>query len=329
MWSDESGVGTDQDSQAGIRQSGGGLVSDGANQIILATGNGIAPTPSPGNTPPDTLSESVVRLVVGSNGQLTPTDYFSPSDAPTLDQNDEDLGSGGPMVLPSPYFGNTTYPELLVEVGKDGRIFLLNAQNLGGREQGAGGTDDTLETLGPYVGVWGHPAAFGGGGGWVYVLESSGGGNLMALSYGVNGSGVPQLTAAATSTDTFGYGSGSPIVTSNGTKASTAVVWGVYENGNAGKSGQLRAVQGDPERWLSPALVVGFDRHCFEIHHADQLRRDDLSRKPERRSHGIRGQVECAPVGLPRRLRAGAGRVDKDHGRNSHGQHLTDLYGRV
>ena len=35
MWSDESGVGTDQDSQAGIWQSGGGLISDGANQIIL------------------------------------------------------------------------------------------------------------------------------------------------------------------------------------------------------------------------------------------------------------------------------------------------------
>jgi hypothetical protein len=246
MWSDESGVGTDQDSQAGIWQSGGGLISDGANQIILATGNGIAPTPSPGSTPPDTLSESVVRLDVGSDGQLTPTDYFSPSDAPTLDQNDEDLGSGGPIVLPSPYFGNATDPELLVEVGKDGRIFLLNAQNLGGREQGPGGTDDTLETLGPFVGVWGHPAAFGGDGGWVYVLESSGGGNLMALSYGVNGSGVPQLTAAATSTDTFGYGSGSPIVTSNGTKTNSAVVWGVYENGNGGRDGQLRAYRAIP-----------------------------------------------------------------------------------
>ena len=148
------------------------------------------------------------------------------------------------MFSPPHISAKTTYPELLVEVGKDGRIFLLNAQNLGGREQGPGGTDDTLETLGPYVGVWGHPAAFGGDGGWVYVLESSGGGNSMALSYGVNGSGVPQLTAAATSTDTFGYGSGSPIVTSNGTKASSAVVWGVYENGNGGKDGQTAALTG-------------------------------------------------------------------------------------
>jgi HYDIN/CFA65/VesB-like, Ig-like domain len=257
MWSDESGVGTDQDSQAGIWQSGGGLISDGSNQIILATGNGIAPTPSPGDTPPDTLSESVVRLVVQSNGQLTPTDYFSPSDAPTLDQNDEDLGSGGPIILPSPYFGNSTYPELLVEVGKDGRIFLLDAKSLGGREQGPGGTDDTLQTLGPFDGVWGHPAVFGGDGGWVYVLESTGGGNLRALSYGVNGSGVPELTSAATSTATFGYGSGSPIVTSNGTKSNTAVVWGVYENGNSGKSAQLRAYRAIPSNGTLTMLWSG------------------------------------------------------------------------
>jgi hypothetical protein len=254
MWSDESGVGTDADSQAGIWQSGGGLVSDGANQILLATGNGIAPPASPGDQPPSTLSESVIRLVVGSNGQLTPTDYFSPSNAPTLDQNDTDLGSGGPVALPSQYFGNAAYPDLLVEVGKDGRIFLLNRDDLGGREQGPGGTDDTLETLGPYNGVWGHPAAYGGQGGWVYVLESSGGGYLRALSYGVDGSGVPQLTSAGTSAESFGYTSGSPIVTSNGTTAGSAVVWGVYVAGGQGTNAQLQAYSAIPTGGTLPLL---------------------------------------------------------------------------
>ncbi len=254
MWSDESGVGTDANSQAGIWQGGGGLVSDGANQILFSTGNGIAPPASPGNTPPSTLSESVVRLVVGSNGQLTPTDYFSPSDAPTLDQNDTDLGSGGPVALPPQYFGNSTYPNLLVQVGKDGRIFLLNRNNLGGREQGPGGTDDALETLGPYNGVWGHPAAYGGQGGWVYVLESSGGGYLRALSYGVNGSGVPQLTSAGTSTQSFGYTSGSPVVTSNGTTAGSAVVWVVYATGSNGLNARLQAYSAIPTGGTLPLL---------------------------------------------------------------------------
>ena len=191
MWSDEAGVGTDQNSMSGIWQSGGGLVSDGPNQILLTTGNGIAPPPSAGHSPPPTLSESVVRLTVGGDGKLTATDYFSPANAPDLDQSDVDLGSGGPIALPSQYFGTTADPDLLVQVGKDGRIFLLNRNDLGGREQGPGQTDDTIETLGPYNGVWGHLAAYGGEGGWVYVTESSGGGYLRALSYGVNGSGVP------------------------------------------------------------------------------------------------------------------------------------------
>ena len=254
MWSDESGVGTDANSQAGIWQSGGGLVSDGPKQILLTTGNGIAPPPSPGDQPPSTLSESVIRLVVGSNGQLTPTDYFSPSNAPTLDQNDTDLGSGGPIALPPQYFGNTAYPDLLVQVGKDGRIFLLNRNSLGGREQGPGGTDDTLETLGPYNGVWGHLAAYGGQGGWVYELESSGGGYLRALSYGVNGSGVPQLTSAGTSAESFGYTSGSPIVTSNGTTAGSAIVWAVYSSGSNGNNAELQAYSAIPTSGTLPLL---------------------------------------------------------------------------
>src|ERR1700683_4375256 len=64
MWSDESGVGTDQDSQAGIWQSGGGLVSNAPNRIILATGNGVSPQPAPSDRPPATLSESVIGLTV-------------------------------------------------------------------------------------------------------------------------------------------------------------------------------------------------------------------------------------------------------------------------
>ncbi len=257
MWSDEAGVGTDQNSMSGIWQSGGGLVSDGPNQILLTTGNGIAPPPSAGHSPPPTLSESVVRLTVGGDGKLTATDYFSPADAPDLDQGDVDLGSGGPIALPAPYFGTASDPDLLVQVGKDGRIFLLNRNDLGGREQGPGQTDDTLQTLGPYNGVWGHPAAYGGQGGWVYVTESSGGGYLRALSYGVNGGGVPQLTSAGTSAGAFGYTSGSPEVTSNGTTSGSAVVWTVYSDGPNGSHGQLRAYAAVPNGGTLPLLWSG------------------------------------------------------------------------
>lgn len=246
MWSDESGVGTDENSQAGIWQGGGGLVSTADHQIILATGNGVSSTPAPADQPPPTLSESVVQLTVNGDGSLTPTSFFSPTDAPDLDANDEDLGSGGPVALPPAYFGTASHPNLLVESGKDGRVFLLDADDLGGSGQGPGGTDDTLETFGPDVGVWGHPAVYGGEGGWVYYLESGGGGYLRALSYGTDADGNPTLSEGGTSQGTFGYTSGSPLVTSNGTTPGSGLVWVVYCAGPGGGLAQLRAYSAVP-----------------------------------------------------------------------------------
>ena len=252
MWSDESGIGTDKDSKAGIWQSGGGLVSDEADRIVLTTSNGVSPHPAAADKPPATLSESVVGLKVETNGEIKPVEFFAPSNAATLDANDEDFGSGAPIGLPSG-FGTTAHPRLLVQVGKDGRIFLLDADNMGGFEQGAKKTNAVLQTLGPFGGVWGHPAAYPGQGGWVYVLES-GGGVLRALSYGRNGKGVPQLAPAGTSSSRFGYTSGSPLVTSNGTTLGSAVVWAVYASNGGGSGGRLEAFNAIPQKGVLTQL---------------------------------------------------------------------------
>jgi len=257
MWSDEAGVGTGEDSQAGIWQSGAGLVSDIPGRIILTTGNGVSPQPAKSGEPPPTLSESVLGLTVEPSGQLKPSQFFAPSNAPELDANDEDLGSGGPIALPTEYFGTKAIPHLVVQVGKDGRIFLINADNMGGYRQGPGESDAVLQTLGPFDGVWGHPAAYGGQGGWVYVLESAGGGFLRALSYGLGGGGEPALASAGTSSESFGYTSGSPLVTSDGTNAGSAVVWVVYTNGPSGGRGQLRAYAATPTAGNLPLLWSG------------------------------------------------------------------------
>jgi outer membrane protein assembly factor BamB len=254
MWSDEAGVGTGEDSQAGIWQSGAGLVSDIPGRVILTTGNGVSPQPAKSSEPPETLSESVVGLTVEPSGQLKPSQFFAPSNAPELDENDEDLGSGGPIALPTEYFGTKAIPHLVVQIGKDGRIFLINADDMGGYRQGPDEGNAVLQTLGPFVGIWGHPAAYGGQGGWVYVLESGGGGNLQALSYGLNGAGEPALSVAGTSSESFGYTSGSPLVTSNGTAAGSAVVWAVYKEGGRKEHAQLRAYAAMPTSGNLPLL---------------------------------------------------------------------------
>lgn len=242
MWAtDPTTVG----SGAGIWQAGGGLASDGSGRIFLTTGNGLSPPPGPGSAPPLSLAESVVRLQVGGAGTLAAADFFSPSNAPTLDLNDTDLGSGGPLVLPSTFGAGTTYPRLMVAGGKDGRIFLLDRDHLGGRSQGASGTDAVVGKIGPFQGQWGHPAVYGGDGGYVYVIGS--GGPLRALKYGVTGAGLPALSMAGTSVATFGYTSGSPVVTSDGTTSGSGVVWAVQTAGPTGASAQLVAHAAVPD----------------------------------------------------------------------------------
>ena len=111
-------------------------MSDGPGRIFFTSGNGVSPAPGPGSSPPGQLAESTVRLRPRSNGSLAAQGFFSPANAPTLDASDIDFGSGGPVGVP---FGTATYPDVLVQAGKDGRVFMLNRDNLGGREQGAGG----------------------------------------------------------------------------------------------------------------------------------------------------------------------------------------------
>jgi len=248
LWTAEAGTTGDQ---AGIWLGGGGLMSDGPGRIFLSTGNGPSPPAGPGTSPPPQLGDAVVRLSVGANGALSAADFFSPANAPTLDTNNEDFGSGGPVGLP---FGTPADHALLIQAGKDGRVFVLNRDNLGGREQGPGGTDRVLAEAGPYAGLWGHPAAFGP----VSTVNASstpdfayyvGKGDVMRyLRFGATGSGGPTVTDVANSTTPFGYTSGSPVVTSNGNDRASALVWEVYSAGSSGADGTLDAFAAEPPK---------------------------------------------------------------------------------
>lgn len=253
LWSDESGL---TDSEAGIWQSGGGLMSDGKGRIFLSTGNGVSPPAGPGSRPPGQLGDAVVRLAVGPGGTLSARDFFSPADAPTLDATDGDLGSGAPVGLP---FGTTVDPHLLVQAGKDARIFLLSRDSLGGRKQGPKGTDKVLDVIRPYGGQWGHPAAFGTAtrltranaaksADFIYFVGTDQippGAAMRFVKFGLDGSGNPQMSVVANTSSVFGYSSGSPVVTSNGTSTGSAVVWEVDSTANYG-TGTLEAFPAVP-----------------------------------------------------------------------------------
>ena len=197
---------------AGIWQSGVGLTSDGPETMLVSTGNGGAPTtPTAGTSPPANLGESLIRLRVQPNGELKPVDFFAPFDAQQLDENDADFASGGITGLPDEYFGTTALPHLAVAVGKEGYVYLVNRDHLGGYRQGSGGGDDAVQRLGPYGGVWARPAVWPGDGGYVYIPTSSGstgGGTFDVYKYGLNGTGQPSLARVAKAEEVFGWGWG-------------------------------------------------------------------------------------------------------------------------
>jgi hypothetical protein len=247
LWSDETGT---VDNQAGIWQGGGGLMSDGTGRIFFASGNGISPAPGAGKTPPGQLAESVVRLGLNAAGTLSAKDFFSPSNAPSLDAADTDWGAGGPAGLP---LGTATYPNVLAQAGKDGRIFLLNRNNLGGRNGAS--NNGALSVTQAFNGEWGHPAVFAdtakltaanasGASDYLYYLGKND--TLRYLKFGSNGSDKPTLTDVGNTSVTFGYSSGSPAVTSNGTSPSSAVVWAVYAANATGGQGTLEAFPAVP-----------------------------------------------------------------------------------
>ncbi len=247
MWSTEDATQTG----AGIWMSGAGLMSDGPNQIVLATGNGFSPPAGAGlaATPSVGFGESVVRLTVQADGSLAPTDFFAPFDANALNGNDQDFGSGGATGLPDS-FGTAAHPHLAVIAGKQGYVYLLDRDNLGGR-----GTtvDNVLGKFGPFGGVWSKPAVWPGDGGYVYLPTASPGGGaagssglLRVYQRVLDGAGNPALSLAATSNDIFGFGSSPPVVTSNGTTSGTALVWVVHTWDGSGVNAQLRAYDAVP-----------------------------------------------------------------------------------
>ncbi len=257
---DETGNG------AGIWQSGAGLTSDGPGTILLSTGNGGAPSkPTPGDTPPANLGESIVRLDVQPDGSLKAVDFFAPYNATYLDTWDADFASGGVTGLPEEYFGTPAIPHLAVAVGKDGYVYLLNRDALGGIAQGPSGADDVVQRIGPYGGVWSRPGVWPGEGGWVYIPTASGGesaggssGNLRVYQYGLSGTHTPTLSLQGTSAEAFGFSSSAPVITSDETDPGSALVWIVWAPNGGGEGAQLRAydpipVHGEPVlRWSAP-----------------------------------------------------------------------------
>jgi hypothetical protein len=141
----------------GIWMSGCGIAGDSNGYIYLASGNGDFDTV---NVPAIETGDTLLKLVQRGNS-LSIADYFTPSDQDNLDSRDLDLGSGGLSLIPGPSGGAN--PNLLVQAGKNGNIYLVDRDQMTTNNEhycGTCATDtEVLQELPTGVGgMWSMPA---------------------------------------------------------------------------------------------------------------------------------------------------------------------------
>ena len=118
---------------------------DGANEVLLPMdgdyGDTLLKLAVDPNANQNSLNVKSLPTTYTPDGQnlngygLKVVDFFTPSNALYLNYSDQDLGSGGVMLLPpsitSTVPGHVGDP-MLVTGGKEGRIYLIDQDNLGG-----------------------------------------------------------------------------------------------------------------------------------------------------------------------------------------------------
>ncbi|MGF7183721.1 chitobiase/beta-hexosaminidase C-terminal domain-containing protein [Tunturiibacter psychrotolerans] len=207
-------------SDAGIWASGAGLPIDSggtAGRMFLVTGNGTNSAYPPFN-PGVNLGDSIVTVSL-ANGGLVVTDAFTSFNQATLSGLDHDQGSGGILMLPDQTGPN---PHVLIQAGKEGRILVLNRDNLGGYLPGGTSNTNALQDItGEITGLWSTPAYWNGN---VYIWGNGDYAKAFSLNNGV-------LTPAYTSISgvSTGYPGASFVVSSNGT--ANGIAWAVKTGG--------------------------------------------------------------------------------------------------
>ena len=278
----------------GIWGSGAGPASDGYS-IFTVTGNGtwdIVTTDPVSND----FGDSVLRL---NPSNLSVLDYYTPSDVTNYQppnqgnsaagrcENDEDLGSGGLMILPDNFNGMT----VSVNADKESNIYVINLANMGkyvlsGGSNTWGNNVQTASRPGGQEnyknvhypqsgqGYWSGPAywRYTNSGTTYYDLyyaataqnkpRNAGDAPFPIYQYSLGTSGpISSSPGVPTSPSSFCPYSPTPTISSDGSTANTGILWGI-EHRNSGTSDPTPNCQGTD---LHGAL------HAFDATHMTEL----------------------------------------------------------
>ncbi len=188
-----------------IWETGAGIAADSKGFIYLQTGNGTFDV----NTGGIDYGDSFLKL--STTGGLKVADYFTPDNQATLETDDIDLGSGAGVLLPTQ---SGKYPDEIVSGGKQGLIYLVNRDGMGGYSATA---NKNIQTVTGPTGGYYNSGAYWNGAIYYHAVSDY-------LSRYTVKSGVLSTKPISKSPTTFARGS-TPSISSNG--KTNGIVWAI------------------------------------------------------------------------------------------------------
>ncbi len=208
--------------EGGIWMTGAAPAADSSGNIYVSVGNGTFDDTAnsiPPVAPNDDFGDSVLKL----SNILAISDFFSPINQASLNENDIDLGSTAVVLLPDLAGASPTH--LMFCGGKDGYIYLMNRDSLGRYQASNGGVVQyfKLSADNSGNGFRASPAFFNN------TLYGAGDGDpLMAVNFN---SGTRQFatTPSFRSNEIYMGLGASPSVSAQG--AANGIVWVIDDGG--------------------------------------------------------------------------------------------------
>jgi hypothetical protein len=210
---------TPNGSEGAIWAAGAGLAADSNTNgnIFFLDANGTFDTTLDGNGFPinGDYGNAILKLST-KKGKLAVADYFNMYNTVSESDADEDLGSGGAMVIPSFKDSNGTMHELVVGAGKDQNIYLANRTNMGKFNPNNNG-QLYQELTGALSGSVFSSPAFAEH----KIYYGAVGDSIKAFAF--NASGMLNSTPVSATAKSFGYPGATPSI--SGSSGRNSILW--------------------------------------------------------------------------------------------------------
>jgi hypothetical protein len=218
----------------GIWMAGDGLAADSSGNIYFLDGNGTFDTTLNSGFPSSNDYGNAFIKLSTANSTLSVADYFAEFDTVSQSNNDQDLGSGGVLLLPdmTDASGNTHHLAVgagkadLTRSGNPVMLYVVDRDNMGKFNASSDSVYQELSGAllgGSGNGVWSAPAYFNN---TLYY----GAVNDTLKAFAITNAQVASA-ASSHSSNTFGYPGTTPSISANG--STDGIVWAVENGGGA------------------------------------------------------------------------------------------------